>query len=341
MNIEQFAMKDWIIHWVRLDLITPLLMLLCIVGALLAYRMRMTERMVDCLAPGEQRKLLLVNYSFIKKIIKFGLFFLGMVFLCIALLRPQWNEIDMPIAQQGRDVLIALDVSRSMLAQDIKPDRLHYAKNKIKQLLKQLKTERAGLILFSGSTFVQCPLTSDLGAFYMFLDAIDVETISSGTTAIDQAVQEAICVFEKMAERKSKLLVVFTDGEDFSSNLASIKKKAAAIGLHIVTVGVGTQEGAPIPLYDHRGKQNGHQLDAKDNVVISRLNEGILHRLAEDTGGIYVPISTDDTDIKNIKDFIYSFERETLHDKQCKRYQEQYQWPLLFSFICLVIEWLL
>jgi Ca-activated chloride channel family protein len=228
-----------------------------------------------------------------------------------------------------------------MLAQDVLPDRLQYAKTKIKQLIKRLKSERVGLMLFSGSTFLQCPLTEDKSAFLMFLDAIDVETISSGTTAFDQAIKEAITVFEKMPERKSKLLVLFTDGEDFSSNLTSIKKRAATIGLHIITVGVGTTQGAPIPLYDERGKQIGHQLDAKNNVVISRMNEGILHRLSEDTGGLFIPISSDDSDIRKMKQFIASFEKERLADRQVKRYQEQYAWPLLISFLCLLIEWLL
>ncbi len=336
MNIYNMS-----IHWARPDLFGVLI--ICVISAalLLFHRLRKTKKVIALLSAPENIKQLLPGYAYSKKLLKASLFLFGILFLCVALMRPQWNETETPVAQEGRDVLIALDISRSMLAQDLEPDRLSFAKDKIGQLLKRLKTERVGLMLFSGSTFLQCPLTDDIGAFLMFLDAIDVETISSGTTAIDQAINEAIAVFAKMPERKSKLLIIFTDGEDFSSNLVSVKKKAVAIGLHIITVGVGTQQGAPIPLYDRRGQQIGHQLDSKNNVVISRMNEGILHRLAEDTGGIFVPMSKADADIKQIQQFITSFEKEQLADKQIKQFQEQYQWPLLISFICLALEWLL
>jgi Ca-activated chloride channel family protein len=336
MNAHTFS-----IHWARPDLLIIVAIIVVFGALLLMYRLRKTDIMASLLSNPQSKKRLLLNYSYPVNVIKTVFFLISILFLGIALLRPQWNEIESPIPYEGRDVLIALDISRSMLAQDVVPNRLEYAKEKIRQLLKRLKSERVGLMLFSGSTFLQCPLTEDKSAFLMFLDAIDVETISSGTTAFDQAIKEAISVFEKMPERKSKLLIIFTDGEDFSSNLTSIKKRAATIGLHIITVGVGTSEGAPIPLYDEKGKQVGHQLDAKNNVVISRMNEGILHRLAEDTGGLFVPISSDDTDIKKMKRFISSFEKERLTDRQVKHYHEQYAWPLLISFICLLIEWLL
>ncbi len=329
------------IYWARPDLLSLLIIAVGSAGLLLLYRLRKTKRVVSVLTTPSTVKQRLPGYSYAKSLVKALLFFAGIFFLCVALMRPQWGQVETPVAQEGRDVLIALDISRSMLAQDLQPDRLAFAKDKIGQLLKRLQTERVGLMLFSGSTFLQCPLTDDVGAFSMFLNAIDVETISSGTTAIDQAINEAISVFEKMPERKSKLLIIFTDGEDFSSNLASIKKKAASIGLHIITVGVGTQQGAPIPLYDRRGKQTGHQRDRNDNVVISRMNEGILHRLAEDTGGVFVPMTESDNDIKQINQFITSFEKEQLANKQVRQFQEQYHWPLLFSFICLALEWLL
>lgn len=337
MNIQNIY-----IHWARPDLVWLLTACIVTFAGILIYRMRKRKRAIALLTSVSMIQQSLPGYAYYKSVTKVCLFLGGIVFLCIALMRPQWHETEINVAQEGRDVLVALDISRSMLAQDLLPDRLACAKQKIKSLLQQLKSERVGLLLFSGSTFLQCPMTDDVGAFLMFLDAIDVETISSGTTAIDQAIQEAIYVFEKVPDRKSKLLLIFTDGEDFSSNLSSVKKKAAALGLHIITVGVGTSQGAPIPLYDKRGQQIGHQLDSKNNVVISRLNEGILQRLAEDTGGIYVSLSQHGTeDIQEIKKFLSSFEKEQLADKQMKQYQEQYQWPLFISFICLVLEWLL
>lgn len=333
-------MKFEVIHFARPDMFVVVVALTVIACLLCLHRIKKITRIVDLLDGSSVYKNL-IGYSFVKKVVKAILLCVGVTALASVLMRPQWNDVASSVAREGRDVFIALDISRSMLAQDLSPDRLMFAKEKIKKLVKRLKTDRVSLILFSGSTFVQCPLTDDMDAFYMFLDAVDAETISSGTTALDGAINQAIDAFGAMPERKSKLLVIFTDGEDFSSNLAEVKKRAASIGLHIVTVGVGTTQGAPIPLYDKSGNAMGHQLDAKNNVVISRMNEGILYRIAQDTGGIFVPIAQDSTDIKKIESFIISFEKELLSDKQIKQFQEQYQWPLIVAFVVLVIEWML
>ena len=332
---------SFLIHWARPEVVWRLLPIFIGAALLLWYRLYKTGRAVSFLAVPMRQKQLFVHYSYAKKLLKATLYLVGIGGLIVAAMRPQWHETEQVIAQEGRDLLVALDISKSMLATDLQPDRLAFAKQKIKQLIAELSSERLGLLLFSGSTFLQCPLTTDAAAFTMFLDAIDVETISSGTTAIDQAIKEAIRVFSKMPERKNKLLIIFTDGEDFSSNLTAVKKVAKKIGLHIITVGVGTDEGAPIPLYDHKGNKKGHQLDSKGNVVISRMNEGILHRLAEDTGGLFVPITEDRRDVTQIKTFISQFEKERLEDKTIKQFDDQYHWALLLSFVCFALEWLL
>ena len=269
------------------------------------------------------------------------LFLISLVCVALALLRPQWNKRDEIVAQQGRDVLIALDISRSMLATDCDPNRLACAKQKIKQLLGLLSCERVGLILFSGSAFIQCPLTTDFAAFKMFLDHVDVETISSGTTALDQAVRVALQVFEGMEGKQNKILAIFTDGEDFSSDLRRYKDESREKLLHIFTIGVGTSEGAPIPLFDKQGNQIGHQKDAQGSIVISRLNEGILSTLAEDAGGSYVRMTQDTADVQRFVRLVQSFEKERLEDRSYALYEEQYHWFLLVAFIACLCEWLL
>jgi Ca-activated chloride channel family protein len=330
-----------IVHWAHPDIFWKVLPILVFAAVILLYRLYKTKKIVTVLVGVRKVQQALQHYSPFKAILKTLLFATGLFFLAVALMRPQWNEQQEAVVQEGRDVLIALDISRSMLAQDLLPDRLTFAKNKIKQLVHSLRSDRVGLLLFSGATFLQCPLTNDIAAFSMFLNTIDVDTIASGSTAVEKAVKESVEIFKKLPDRKSKLLVIFTDGEDFSSNLSQVKQEAASIGLHIVTVGVGTEQGAPIPLYDRKSEQVGHQLDAQGNVVISRLNEGILYRLAEDTGGIFVPISQDDADIKKIQSFVTTFEKERLDDKFVRQFQEQYHYPLYISFICLALEWLL
>lgn len=276
-----------------------------------------------------------------KQFLKSCLMVVGVIFLCLALLRPQWNKSEETILQEGRDLYVALDISRSMLATDCNPNRLIFAKEKIKKLIQHLSCERIGLILFSGSAFVQCPLTSDYSAFNLYLDAVDAELISSGTTALDQAIMQALTSFEAVPERKNKLLVLFTDGEDFSHNLHDVKQQAADAHLSIFTIGVGTPEGAPVPLFDVNGKLIGHQKDKHGGVVISHLNEGILSSLSQDAGGTYIRATSNDDDIMMFIKKVQFFEKEQLAERKHSRYEDQYHYFLLVSFICFALEWLL
>jgi Ca-activated chloride channel family protein len=289
---------------------------------------------------GKWRHLLIENYSTKRATIKTALFGVAMLFIALAALRPQWNQHDTIMVQEGRDLLIALDISRSMLATDCKPNRLAVAKKKIKQLLSMLSCERVGLMLFSGSAFVQCPLTTDYSSFHMFLDNVDVETISSGSTALDAALRTSLELFNNGSERKNKLLVIFTDGEDFSSNLSELKKEAQRANLRIFTIGVGTQDGAPIPLYDIRGNPAGHQKDGRGAVVISRLNDGILQSLAADMGGVYLPVSQDKSDLSTLVQHLSRYEKEQFEDKQVRQYEDKYHYFALVSFFCLLMEWI-
>lgn len=273
--------------------------------------------------------------------IKVILWLMGALLLYAALLHPRWNKKEEVVAQEGRDIFIALDVSRSMLAQDNAPNRLEFAKSKIKALLKQLACERVGLILFSGATTVQCPLTADYSAFFMFLDQVDAETISSGTTAIDKAIEKAIQAFKKMQDRQHKIVVLITDGEDFSRNLSAIQKEAQANNLNIFTLGVGTAEGAPIPILDDKGNKKGYLHDEHGNVVITRLNEPLLQAVAQETGGTYIHATPDAQDVTLLKKYVEQFEKEKTEDKKLSTLQEQYPYFVGAALICFAIEWML
>ncbi len=315
-----------------------LLPIVILAWLLLAYSAFKRARYIKILS-GANTKVV-IGYSVLRQSIKVVLVSLALLALWIGLLRPQWHKRSAVVAQEGRDVLIALDISRSMLATDVKPNRLEKAKQKIKQLLSQLDCERVGLILFSGSAFVQCPLTNDYSAFYMFLDHVDAETISSGSTDLGAAIKQALALYHDVA-KKTKLLVIFTDGEDFSSNLKQYKAQALEEYLHIFTIGVGTKEGAPIPLYDDAGKKMGHQKDAAGNVVITRLNEQVLHALAKDAGGMYIPLSNDEHDVTSLKNRIVRYEKEKFDDKEITQYEDKYHYVLALSFILFALEWLL
>ncbi|MDR3646588.1 MAG: VWA domain-containing protein [Candidatus Babeliales bacterium] len=308
---------------------------------LLIFKFLKQVKVINYLVHKVHQKKFLLHYSYASKIIKVILSSLGLLFLFLALLGPMWSKQEQNIEQAGRDIFIALDVSRSMLAKDLKPNRLEFAKHKIKDLLKLIKTDRVGLILFSGSAFVQCPLTRDFPAFYMYLDQVDTETISSGTTALDQAIKVALASFKDSQINKNKLLVILTDGEDFSSNLNTIKEEVNQQNLHIFSIGIGTTQGAPIPIIDEDGKQSGHQLDKQGQVVMSKLNEGILRALSQQSGGYYVTATKDNNDLDIILNKIEYYEKEKFEDKKISNYILQYPYFVLVSFICFLLEWIL
>ena len=327
------------IHWGCPSHAVYLLLMIPLV-ALVLYHWWHTTKIISLLAKTVGGTTFLLHVSYFRIIVRSIVWLMALLFLFITLMHPQWNKKEETVKQQGRDLFIVLDISRSMLAQDLSPSRLEFAKAKIKRLLKSLSCERVGLIVFAGSTFVQCPLTRDYGAFYMFLDQLDAATISAGTTSLDKAIAKAIQAF-KVHSPKSKIVAIFTDGEDFSTNLKEIKKEAVKENLTIFTFGVGTGHGAPIPLYDAQGKQSGHQKDSAGQVVISRLNEDILQNLATDLGGAYIAISQDDSDIAKLVKKLDAIEKEDIEDKKISEYQEQYPWFLLVACLLLMIEWIL
>ncbi len=308
---------------------------------IIVYRSVRVAAVVKKLTSHQRTSFLLPQFSYTKQWVKSVLLLLGLCCLLLAVLRPQWDEKEQTVTQEGRDLFIALDISRSMLAQDCTPHRLACAQEKIRTLLTLLSCERVGLMLFSGTTCVQCPLTTDYNAFHMYLDQLDVETISSGTTALDQVIQKALALFNAQPSRKHKLLVIFTDGEDFSSNLTGLQREAAQAGMTIFTVGVGTQQGAPIPLFDAQGKQTGHQRDAKGNVVISRLNESLLQSLARDCGGTFITMTRDAQDMNTLVRYVQQFEKERMEDTTVSLFEEQYHYFVAASFIFLLCEWFL
>lgn len=327
------------INWETLENIKYFPLIL-IVFLFLIIRYKKSTKIITILSVKERKKELFLNYSPFKKLLKIFLFLIGLLFLFLSLLSPTWDEKQQEFKQEGREIFIALDISRSMLAKDFSMSRLELSKKKIKTLLNLIDTDRISLILFSGTAFVQCPLTRDFAVFESFLDSVDVELISSGTTAIDQAIN---LVLKKCLEnsKKNKLLLIFTDGEDFSSDLAGVKQRAQKDGLHIFSIGVATEQGAPIPLYDDKGKQIGNQLDKNGKIVITRLNEGILKALSTESGGCYVKITKNDDDTKEIIKKILEYEKESLGEKEIKYYEQKYPYFVAVSFLCFALDWLL
>lgn len=307
----------------------------------LLYNIRAVKKVVKLLAVPEQYRRMLPGYSQTKFAGKNIALAGALIAASLALLKPQWGMQEHSVEQEGRELFIALDISRSMLAADIKPSRLAFAKSKIKKLVQMLPADRIGLVVFSGGAFVQCPLTRDTAAFNLFLDTVDVETFSSGTTSIAQAINTVMQTFATLPARKNKIVVLFTDGEDFSEGLGSIKEEAQKMGLTIVTYGVGTADGAPIPLVLADKSMQGYQKDAHGKVVISRLNEGILQSLAHDSGGIYISPTQGNQDLQQLVQKIQLYEKEKFENKKIETEQDRYYFFTGCAFLLLLLEWVL
>ena len=261
---------------------------------------------------------------------------LAILFLLLALTRPRWGYQWEDMHQRGVDVIVALDVSSSMLAEDIKPNRLERAKRKISDLLDMMSGDRIGLVAFAGTSFVQCPLTLDYGAARIFLSAIDTQLIPVQGTAIGNAIDTSVKAF-RTQEKKSKAMILITDGEDQTGKALSAAKSAGDQGVKIYTIGIGGEIGAPLPNPSGAG---GFRKNQQGEVILSKLDETTLQQIALETGGSYVRSVTGDIDLKTIyKDQIKkNIAKKELKSERRKIWQERFQWFIFLALICLVAE---
>ena len=256
--------------------------------------------------------------------------------LLLALMQPRWGFQWEDITRKGIDIIVAIDVSQSMLAEDIKPNRLERAKRKVYDLCQMLEGDRIGLIAFAGTSFVQCPLTLDYGAFKIFLDYLNPDLIPVPGTAIGDAIRTAVKSFNSR-ERTSKALIIITDGEDHESKPLEAAQEGKKEGVRIFTIGVGQEGGAPIPLQDGSG---GFKKDERGDLVLSKLDETTLEKIALETGGSYVRSVTGDMDLNKIyKDDIRgSIEKKELRSTRKKRWEERFQWFVFAALVLLGLE---
>ncbi len=262
---------------------------------------------------------------------------LAVFFMILALTQPRWGYEWKELTQEGVDIVVALDVSTSMLAEDIQPNRLSRAKRKISDLLEMLDGDRIGLVAFAGTAFVQCPLTLDYSAAKLFLDATDTDLISAQGTALVDAIRKSVGAF-RTEDDKSKAVILITDGENHSGDPLKVAKWAAEQGVKIFTIGIGNENGAPIP--DAAG---GFKKDAEGEIVLTRLDEKILQQIALATGGTYVRSVTGDLDLNKIylENIKPNIEKKELTTQRRKLWRERFQWSIFLALVCLWIEFLI
>jgi Ca-activated chloride channel homolog len=280
---------------------------------------------------------LTVGISPARRKLRLTLLILAVVFLILALARLQYGFDLQEVEQRGRDIVMAIDTSKSMLTTDIAPNRLERAKLAALELMQKAATDRLGLVAFAGDAFLECPLTIDNTAFQQSVQALDVNSIQQGGTAIAGAITTALTAFKENDHHR--VLVLFTDGEDNDSETEALAaaKKAADAGLKIFTVGIGTAAGDLIRVTDANGNSD-YVRDAQGNVVKSHLNEPLLQQIATTTGGFYLPLRGGDT-----INTLYARGLEPLpesegQEKMVKRYHEQFQWFLAVAILLLLAE---
>ncbi|MBN1271447.1 MAG: VWA domain-containing protein [Candidatus Aminicenantes bacterium] len=261
----------------------------------------------------------------------------ALFFGIFALSRPQIGTKLEEVKRKGLDIFIAVDVSLSMQAQDIKPDRLTKAKHEVAVFFNRLQGDRIGLIAFAGEAFVQCPLTLDYGAAKMFLDILNPSLIPVQGTAIGRAIEKAVQSFVR-SERKHKVLIIITDGEDTVEDPLKAAEAAAKEGIIIYTVGIGSPQGVPIPLFDESGRRTGFKKDDQDNVVLSRLNPLILEKIALATNGKYYQATPAEMELGKIYETLDKMEKKELSSRVFSQYEDRFQIFVALGIFLLILE---
>jgi Ca-activated chloride channel family protein len=323
-----------------IDFIYALLILLPVLLAFYWVVFRMKKKALKRFGNLELMKKLAFSVSSSKQRWKVALLLLAVFFLMFSLARPQLGTRLTLMKREGVDIIIVMDCSLSMLAEDFKPSRLEKAKQEINGLISRLQGDRVGLVAFAGVAFVQCPLTLDYSAAQLFLDIMDADLIPQPGTAVGEAIRTSIKAFSQK-ERKYKVLVLLTDGEDHDSDPLGAAEEAAAEGIKIYTIGIGSVQGEPIPLKNARGLVEGYKKDREGSVVASKLDETTLQKIALTTGGKYYHATSGEMELDKIYDEISKMEKKELEGKLMTQYEDRYQFFLLLSVLLLMIEFVL
>ena len=276
-------------------------------------------------------EVLMPSWSRSKGWVKVALFSLAFAFFAIGLARPRTGAKLAERNTKGAEIIVALDVSNSMLAQDYSPNRLERAKLSIARLTERLQEDRIGLVIFAGTSFVQLPVTTDYVSAKMFLGSIDTGSIPVQGTAIGDAIRLSIKSFSAQSE-KSRVIVVISDGENHEDDAVGAAKQAAELGIKVYTIGVGSAEGQPIPI-------DGELLKDKDgNIVVTRLNEQMLRDIARAGGGAYIHAGGEEFGLNPIIQDIRRMEDEEFGSVVFEEYDEQYMYFFGIALLLFVIE---
>ncbi len=280
--------------------------------------------------------LMMPQVSFSRPKIKFVFFIIAFAFLVIGIADPQIGSKMQEEKRKGADLMILLDVSNSMLSQDILPNRLENAKRAIDQLIENLHNDRIGIIVFASEAYVQLPVTTDYSAAKLFLSTINTGIVPTQGTAIGAAIELGMKSFD-FKNGTGKAMIIITDGENHEDDAVSAAKNAAEKDVSIHVIGIGSEQGSPIPIVEN-GKQVGFHTDSAGHTVISKLNEDMCKEIAAAGSGSYVRATNSNSGLNIVMDQISKIQRKTIDTKIFKDYEDRFQIFLAFAIVLLIIE---
>ncbi len=280
------------------------------------------------------------SFSIIKNRIKHTLFIIIVTSIIIGLSNPQIGTKMEEVKREGVDLIIAIDLSNSMMAEDIKPNRLERSKQAISRLIDKLEGDRIGLIVFAGEAYVQLPITTDYSAAKLFLSTLNTNIMPTQGTEIAKAIDLGVASFD-MENGQNKAIIIITDGESHDQKAIESTKKANEKNIFIHTLGMGLKKGSPIPIYNQYGNQTGFRKDKEGNTIVSKLNEQLLREIAENGQGTYVRANNSEAGLSVLFNEINKMEKKEIGTMIFTEYKDRFQFFISIAFFLLLLDLLL
>ena len=319
-------------RFAHIELLWLLVTIPVFVAAYIVYTRR-KRRQLEAFGDPELVETLMPNASRVRPTIKFSILMVVLALLIIAAARPQFGQSERTEKREGIEAIIALDISNSMLAEDVAPNRLDRAKQMLSKMIDQMVNDKVGLVVFAGDAFIQLPITCDYVSAKMFLNTIKPDLIKTQGTAIGQALNTSIRCFGEQSDA-SRAIILITDGENHEDDAVAVAKRAKEEGIKVLVVGIGKPEGSPIPVPG----TNNFIKDRQGNVVVSKLNEEMCREIASSGGGIYVRCDNTNTAMRALQKELDTLATQEIETSVFTDYNEQFQSFALLALLLLVID---